>query len=316
MKSWGQIAGSAFAGLIMGVVLYLYGGDLRKVDLAGPGILPRLTGAVGIYLVVVVMGALSWGVILRALGAAPAPWTAERQLLVSQIGKYIPGNIAQYLGRAAMTINSGVPAKTVGLALIIETAVIIAGGFLSVAASIALFPDLMGNLSQAAPDQSRTMWLGASVAIFLILVIGLSLASSRSGYLRGLPKVGLGGLFLATFLSTVSFLLLGISLHMVVGALSSAPVPISLSVVVFAAAWIAGLATPGAPGGLGVRESVLTIGLAPFVGGANALAAALLYRGVSVIGDVVALALGLFMPNRGTAPNTKPRSFDGVNRQG
>src|SRR3546814_5500746 len=42
---------------------------------------------------------------------------------------------------------------------------------------------------------------------------------------------------------------------------------------VYAAAWLLGFLMPGAPAGLGVREVVLFMGLAPLVGGASAMRA-------------------------------------------
>lgn len=296
MKRWSSVAGSVFAALIMGVVLYHYGGDLRAVELANTALLPRFAGSLALYVVVILIGAFGWRVLQKAFGGSPAPWVAERQLLISQIGKYVPGNIAQYVGRAAMTINSGVPAKTVGIAIVTETAVILIGGLVAVAISFALAPDLAGSLRQVLPDTSRAIWIGAAVAVFLVLLFGMSIASSLSKRFRGFPKVNIGGVLVATFLSTISFLILGVSLHLIVGALASTPVPMSISVAVFAAAWIAGLATPGAPGGLGVRESVLTLGLAPVLGGAAALSAALVYRGVSVLGDAISFGFGLLLP--------------------
>jgi hypothetical protein len=308
MKRWGPIAGSTVAVLIMGVVLYFYGRELRTVDFANAALLPRLAGSVAVYVVVILLGAFVWRVLLNAFGATSAPWVAERQLLVSQIGKYVPGNVAQYLGRAAMTMNSGVPAKAVGMAIVTETAATVMGGFLSVGALVALSPELTSSVRWVIPDTSRVVWLGIAVATFLILLFGGSLVWTNSKRLEGLPNVRFRSLLVAIFLYAVAFLLLGVSLHLIVGALSAAPVPMSLSVAVFAAAWIAGLVTPGAPGGLGVRESVITLGLAPLLGGPAALSVALLHRGASVLGDVISFGLGLLLPNKGKAPLTPERT--------
>ncbi len=314
MKRWGNFAGSVFAALVMFAVLYHYGGDLRNARWTTTEGLASLAAAVAIYVAVVLLGALSWRILLRAFGAQPPRWLAERHLLISQIGKYIPGNVAQYLGRAAMTINAGVAKRTVGLALVTETAVILGGGFLAVAASLALSPGLADTIRQAFPDAARPVWLGAAVLLFFLLVVAATLSSARLERFRFWPKVSLAGLGLATLLSTISFLLLGLSLHLIVRALSSAPTPIALSVAVFAVAWVAGLATPGAPGGLGVRESVLTLGLAPLVGGGAALSAALLYRGVSVLGDVISLGVGLLLPKH-RDDQDKAKLIEGVNRR-
>jgi uncharacterized membrane protein YbhN (UPF0104 family) len=302
MKRWGNVAGSAIAILAMGVVLYRYGGDLRGVDLTQPRLLPGLTGSVVIYVFVIVIGAIGWKFLLTAFGATPLPWAAERQLLLSQIGKYVPGNVAQYLGRAAMAIKSGVPAKTVGIALVTETAAILLGGFLAVALAIAFAPDLATSLLRLLPDTSRAIWLGIGSAVFLILLLGFAWTFSKR--LQSLPKARAGPLVAVILLYTLALLLLGLSLHLVIGALSAIPVPLSLSVAVFAAAWIAGLATPGAPGGLGVRETIITLGLSPLLGGAAALSVALLHRGASVLGDVISFGLGLLLPKTVTTSAT------------
>jgi uncharacterized membrane protein YbhN (UPF0104 family) len=300
MKRWANVAGSIFAVLVMGAVLYLYGGELSSVDFTNPALLPGLVGAIGIYVAVILTGALSWRLLLTAFGATPLPWAAERQLLISQIGKYVPGNVVQYLGRAAMAIKSGAPAKTVGVALVTETAAILLGGLLAVAIALAFAPELAAGLLQLLPETSRMLWIGIAAAAVLVLLGGFARMFSRR--LGSLPKVKSATLLAIVLLNTIALLLLGLSLHLVIVALSANAVPLSLSVAVFAAAWIAGFATPGAPGGLGVRETVITLGLAPLLGGAVALSVALLHRGASVLGDVISFGLGLLLPKKGTPP--------------
>jgi uncharacterized membrane protein YbhN (UPF0104 family) len=56
----------------------------------------------------------------------------------------------------------------------------------------------------------------------------------------------------------------------------------------FALAWTAGLVVPGAPGGLGVFEAVLVLGLGGLVPEAPLLAVALSYRVVTTAADLLA----------------------------
>jgi uncharacterized membrane protein YbhN (UPF0104 family) len=151
------------------------------------------------------------------------------------------------------------------------------------------------------PETSRLGWLGAGAIIFVMLLLLVVLGSTFSKRLKALPNVRTGVLVAVILLYTLALLLLGLSLHLIVAALSPGPTPLSLSVAVFAAAWIAGLATPGAPGGIGVRETVITLGLAPVLGGGVALSVALLHRGASVIGDVISFGLGLLLPKKSGA---------------
>ena len=60
-------------------------------------------------------------------------------------------------------------------------------------------------------------------------------------------------------------------------------------------AWLAGLVTPGAPAGVGVRELVLLALLKGSVGQTELLLAVLLGRLVTVGGDVAFLGMALMM---------------------
>jgi len=289
-----NIAGATLAFAAMGLVLYFYGSDLGSVDFARPALLRGLAGAVVLYVVVVVLGALAWRVVLNAFGATPARWAAERQLLISQIGKYVPGNVAQYLGRAAMAIGAGIPAKVVAVSIVAETVLIVVGGLLSVTIAVAIAPQQAALVVGILPGLSNLSWILSAIAAFIGLLVAIHIASKRFSTLEAVPVARWRWLVFAILIYTVGLLLLGISLYMIGNAISS--VPLSMAIAIFAAAWIAGLATPGAPGGLGIRESVITLGLAPVMGGSAALSAALLHRGASVLGDVISFGLGLMLP--------------------
>lgn len=305
MKRWRNLAGSVLAVAIMGVVLYLYGAELSSIDFTNRALLPNFVGAVVLYVIVVLIGAVGWRLLLKAFGEVPERWVAERQVLISQLGKYVPGNIAQYFGRAAMAMNAGISAKTVGLAIVAETAAILLGGFLAIVAMIALQPELIGRLRQIVPDSAALTWLAVAMALLLLLIAVASLVARLWESVGILPKVQIGKVLEVVCLYVIAFAVLGWSFLLLVGTLSPSDVPLPLTIAVFGIAWIAGLATPGAPGGLGIRESVLALGLAPFVGGATALSAAILYRGVSVLGDVISFGLGAILPKTQHPPEVR-----------
>lgn len=296
MKRRTSIAGSALAVLIMLTVLYFYGGDLRNVEISRRALLPGVIASLTIYTAVVCIGAVAWRLLLKAFGVNLEPWTAERQLLVSQIGKYFPGNVAQYIGRAAMAMKAGIPATIIALAIMTETVGIFIGASLSVGISVAADPGVVGEVSRLLPNATRYMWLiMAAFSILLLIAVG-SLSYKVRNSCTFLLKARWTIILLVIMLYTSALLLLGCSLHLIVTSVGITVVPLSLSIAIFSAAWLVGLSTPGAPGGLGLRESVITIGLAPFTGGATALSIALLHRGVSVLGDIFSFAIGMGLP--------------------
>jgi uncharacterized membrane protein YbhN (UPF0104 family) len=67
--------------------------------------------------------------------------------------------------------------------------------------------------------------------------------------------------------------------------------PFGYVISVFAASWLVGFITPGAPGGIGVRETALILGLTPAAGEPLSVAVALLARIMSLIGDLLFFSL-------------------------
>jgi hypothetical protein len=57
-----------------------------------------------------------------------------------------------------------------------------------------------------------------------------------------------------------------------------------------AVSWLAGFVTPGAPAGIGIRESVLILALAPYIDAKSATLVAMAFRLVTISGD-----LGFFL---------------------
>ena len=61
---------------------------------------------------------------------------------------------------------------------------------------------------------------------------------------------------------------------------------------IFIISWFLGYITPGAPGGIGVRETALILMLSPILGKESTLMASIILRLVTTISDVIAFLLG------------------------
>ncbi len=295
MKRPLHIAGGILSVIAIVWVLYAFGGELRNVNYSEDGVWQGLFGAVALYVLVLVIGAFAWKGFMIGFGETPRPWMAERHLLISQLGKYVPGNVAQYIGRVAMAANDGLSATRTGAAMVFETMATIAMGLLVAAVGLMLLPDLRAELADLLPNSARIAIL---VFVVACAAIGLLIAARMLGRRDTTVKpLLLGKIALYSLIYPFSFLLLGASVQMVAGVTNpTAPVSLALATTVYAAAWIIGLVTPGAPGGLGVRETVLTLGLTPILGGPAALAVALVHRALCVVGDVIAFGIGLALP--------------------
>jgi hypothetical protein len=247
--------------------------------------------SVGLYQVALAGGAVAWTVLLAATGERPHYLSVLAVQLVSQAAKYLPGNVAQYAGRTVLAARLGHAPANVLVTLVVETAcAVIAGAAFAVA-----------SLEEALLWHAGALLLAAVAAG--VLAGGLL---RRPGFRRlvRLPPEGGGAPGPGSWLTCIgcnwaSFALLGLCAALLARAFFGAAAPFPQLAGVFAAAWVAGFITPGAPAGLGVREAVLAGGLRPLYGPEVALALPLLFRMVTVTGDGVALALGTLLRRSG-----------------
>lgn len=234
-----------------------------------------IAGAVVLGAAGTAAGALIWLAILDALGVRPQlRWTGI--FFQAQLGKYIPGSVWQYAGRAAVARSHGIPVRPVGVSLPVEFAAsALAGG------SMAAF--LLG-------------WWGAVVvgAAAVLLVVLERPARSR------LPALATAR---ATLLYLPVWLLLGASFWFCARGLLGIPArDLALYMGAFAVAWLAGLVAIYAPGGLGVREAVLVALLSSRIGAADALVVAAASRLILILVDLLLAGVATAAMRRGPRP--------------
>ena len=212
---------------------------------------------------------------------------------VTQVARYLPGNVAHLLGRAVW-LRGTLDTATLTRATLVELAVVPLGGVLALA-PLALVMDVAAlepALQFVGLKGLPPVWLSvgalSACATGLLVVATLLLGGPRS----------VGRLAAPTLLTALFMAWLGGSFAVVVHVsgldLSSGEWPLMVAAAILA--WLVGYATPGAPGGLGVREAVLVMlaGGLTIAGEATAavLLAAIIHRLVTTCGDAVCFAAG------------------------
>lgn len=258
------------------------------------GAIGTFTLAVLFYQVTLLSSATAWHLLLRGLGERPAPRRSLAIFLVSQIGKYLPGNVGQYAGRWALAARSGVATGTVVASLVLETAgaVVVAAG----AAGLGLVAGHSAGLLPPLP-WGRIALVTAGLAVVASIALAVSPAL-RARFAGRWPAERPGPSVLAACLGLYALnlaIFAGIVLALGSRFFGAPPAPFLPVAGVFAAAWVAGFVTPGAPAGLGVREVILTAGLTPLWGPGVAVAVPVLFRLVTVAGDPLALGVGFLI---------------------
>lgn len=218
--------------------------------------------------------ALAWWNLLEQLGAPASLRWVVKVYGISQIAKYVPGNIMHLAGRQALGLAAGLPGWPLAKSTVWELSLIAVAGALF--GGLAL-PLLVGGLPA-----------GMELALFLAALGG---AISLLRRFAGPPAARALGLY-AVFLAISGGLF--VALVELVGSNGRQQEIMLLAVIgAYVLAWLAGLVTPGAPAGVGVRELVLLILLNGVVGEAELLLAVLLGRMVTVAGDTAFLGMAL-----------------------
>lgn len=209
--------------------------------------------------------------------------------LVAQVGKYLPGNVAHYIGRAALAKQHKVSFTHSGLSTIVEF-----GAALSAVLLVAFGATLLdGSIWAGVPIVSvmpdGLFWPLAILA--LIIFIGFAgFALRRSPEIRDLISIDFW--IAPIYLLTISFLLAGFSFYALAIAFPGEwSIPIIAAIAIYAIAWAAGFVIPGAPAGLGVREVILLALLTPIIGTATAVMLSLVHRLMSAMIDLMVSAL-------------------------
>lgn len=210
--------------------------------------------------------------------------TAARLYNLSQLGKYIPGSVWQFVGRAAAYRHRGASYASIRDALLLESLWIVAGA--SVAGILLTGPALVDLILHGLEGVSTGWWLALPMAgLLAALAVALRWKETAIRYLRlALPDVRV------LAVQTGIWCLLGLAFWLLARA-CGLDLPLVFAAGLFALAYALGFLVLFAPAGLGVRDAVLTFGLLPYVPAGEAVAITVLARVLYLLVDV-GLALG------------------------
>lgn len=205
---------------------------------------------------------------------------------ISELKRYIPGNVWSFLGRAVLFTKHGVSKKEMGSSLIIEAQLFILGSLVvSLLALPFLVPGYYDFLGQIAI---------AAVSIILLLYISNRyIASKLPAKIRSVihflfPPFSIEENFLLVLLSGVALFFFGLGNYIVMtAAFGTDPQLMWQLIGVFVLAFVAGYLSIITPAGFGVREGIVIYALTKIVPSGLAAFAALFTRVVLIVSEVL-----------------------------
>lgn len=265
-----------------------------------------VVGAGFFYVLVIPLSGWAWSRLLSGMGV-DWRWSKTSAIIgVTQIAKYVPGNVAQHVGRAAMALSRKMPPDVLAGSVLVET-LLTMGAALLVGCVGLLW---MTNPGKADGDVlSHTLLL--TLTLLGVVLPGTALCFRMLSSLRGrsawlqkwvsedLRFPSFWVVLQATLAYSLNFLVLGAVLLMVCSAFSpSAGLGYFSLTAAFALAWLVGFLAPGLPAGLGAREGMLGILLAGQIPETELLNVLLGMRLATIGGDLLSFALGAWLTKR------------------
>jgi glycosyltransferase 2 family protein len=216
----------------------------------------------------------------------------------SQILKYVPGNLLSLPGRHILSLQYGAEhGPLVGAA----TFEII--GLLAVSSSVSvlgiLFAD--GENTRLSLFLALTVFSVSLASPFILrYILSREVVSKRLSIFRTMRWGKYTHLIAIWLLYLAFFAIAGFILFWsITGTLGNwDAVPFYAVFSAFTISWLLGTITPGAPAGMGIRESVIIITLSTYIGEPTSILASLVMRIITMVADVVFYLCSIYIEKK------------------
>lgn len=291
---------------LLSVVFVVYAISQMEIDISGIGNWNRiiLVGIFGCVICVIstMLLALAWRRILEYLSSEKIEYRIAYKIYAkANLGKYIPGNVMHYIERNIFAGQIGLGQAEVALTSVLEImGLIMAALILSV---VFAYEKLIVILEKLL----TVKYVIIILALACLLIIGMYLCFKKVSKLKILiskmKKISFWKMFLINVLIyMLALLLFGIIMIMLVwgmqGQIHYQIGDMKVIIAAYVVAWLLGFIVPGAPGGIGVREFVISVITEGTSIGAIVLLAAVVHRVITVAGDVASYILGRIVGGR------------------
>ncbi len=267
---------------------------------------PRMLAALGIAYVVqtviIVISTYPWLVFTRSLSGKKIPFGKAMPVFTrSNLYKYVPGNVFQYIGRNQLAADMHISHVDVACATILDILCCVASAGLL---AVIFLGSAIGALLAAYWKTFLVIGcLGLALLTLLVILLATKFRQKCRDYLaryaKALEKGNrpqlLRGILYYLFHNLLFSALYATTLMLVFGGIADISTLLRLTGA-FHFAWIVGFITPGAPGGIGIRESVMLM----MCGAAyeqEVLLFVLVLRIGSIFADLTAFLIGTIAMN-------------------
>lgn len=306
MKSWkkwlGTIAGLVFSGYFL---LFTYTTfsthDLNA--LLRPEVLWAILCSSILNVLLIPLAGTAWSILLRSMDSHWRPIELSAMIGFTQIAKYVPGNIAQHIGRTTVALVHGMSAPLFVSSVLAESILLLAASLVTGLLSFSFSPPPLPVVGFSLTNLLLlSIFILGSFAVVLPLLIRympnlvrqFSRFEKKNSFTIPTPTVTAAAKAFALY--CLSYLVLGVSLWIIAsGHGGLVNLNIFLLTASFTLAWLAGYLAPGAPAGLGVREGALVMMLSNTGPAEHVLTVVIAARFATILADAISFAVSAYL---------------------
>lgn len=214
--------------------------------------------------VIIIFSCYPWLVFTRSLSGRKIPFsTAMPVYTQSNLYKYLPGNVFQYVGRNQLAADMDISHVDVACATVLDVLFCV---FWTAVISVVM---LGGRIAELMAKYGRNLLIVGAVGILLVILLILAvrlkfrdkfkayISRYSKAFAKGNRPMLLRGAFYYLLQNSVSAAMYFVCLSLIVPQAKTGELIALTGAFMFA--WIIGFVTPGAPGGIGIREGVMLL---------------------------------------------------------
>lgn len=297
-KIWKVIGNVAVIFSVIFVINRFWGMDINvNVFLTSPMIIISLALAVISQTITLCVGCFPWLKFIEIFSGKKIPfYSAMTVYTKSNIYKYVPGNVFQYVGRNKLAADMEISNVDVACATILDVVCgIIPLGIISLCMLGNYFFTIMNDYWDSVLTICLIGVVIIAIVVGVIFLFRKKLASYLNKYKTVFAKKNRGK-FLAAVVYYVAITLFSIGINLLTAYfIFDSSITFQQLIMITGAytfAFILGYITPGAPGGIGIRESIMLL-VCNGIFEESVLIYVLLYRLSSIITDILGLIIGV-----------------------
>jgi len=298
MKKYIKIIGNVITVVaIIFVLKKLFQSDIDySILLNKENILPVVISAV-LLSIIVILNCTPWKRLVYIITGTHIPFkNAVTVYTKSNILKYLPGNVFQYVGRNELAINLGIRHTDVAMATILDIIMLILASFLI---SLVL---LKGVILEVIYNYKNNLMMVLGIIIIVAIIVFIILLWRFKDELTA---------FLVRFLSVfkkknILSVLVCMLYYLVVTIVSSLLYMMVLLLVLkqdissalfmdicgaYTLSWLIGFITPGAPAGIGIKEAVMMAITGGVLNQEAIVLSLVILRVLTIFGDVMSFVI-------------------------